>query len=149
MLQGIIGGDIALTTKLDPALWCTRIDRSQIEQIIVNLAVNAGAAMPEGGTLLFSTRNHVESGTGHSGVPPGHYVELEVTDSGEGIDPDVMPHLFEPFFTTRPRGEGTGLGLASVYGIVEQAGGSIEATSEVGAGATFRILLPASDETDA
>jgi PAS domain S-box-containing protein len=145
MLQGIIEGDIALTTKLDPTLWCTRIDHSQIEQIIVNLAVNAGAAMPEGGTLLFSTRNHIESGTGRSGVAPGNYVELEVTDTGEGIDPDVMPHLFEPFFTTRPRGEGTGLGLATVYGIVEQAGGSIEATSERGAGATFRILLPAAE----
>jgi hypothetical protein len=87
MLQGIIGGDIAITTKLDPALSFTRIGHSQIEQIIVNLAVNASTTMPEGGTLLFSTRNHVESGTGPSGVPPGNYVEVDVTDSGEGIDP--------------------------------------------------------------
>jgi len=149
MLPGIIGDDTEITVKLDSALWSTSIDYSQIEQIIVNLAVNARSAMPEGGTLLFSTRNYVEDGSQHSEIAPGHYVELEVTDSGEGIDPEILPHLFEPFFTTKPRGEGTGLGLASVYGIVEQAGGITEAISEPGAGATFRILLPATSETDA
>lgn len=149
VLPRMIGDDIEITVDPDGDLWSTRVDLAQIEQIIINLAVNAGAAMPDGGRLLFKTRNVVEDGTRHSGIVPGDFVELEVTDSGQGIDPEILPNLFEPFFTTRPRGEGTGLGLATVYGIVDQAGGTIEAISEPGAGATFRILLPATVETDA
>ena len=149
VLPGLIADDIEVTVELDADLRSTRVDLSQIEQIIVNLAVNASAAMPDGGTLVFKTRNAVEDGTRHAGIEPGDYVELEATDNGEGIDPAILPNLFEPFFTTRPRGEGAGLGLATVYGIVDQAGGTIEASSEPGAGATFRILLPAITEADA
>ena len=146
VLPRMIGDDIEITVELEDDLRNTRVDVSQIEQVVVNLAVNASAAMPEGGTLNFKTRNVVEDGTRHAGIAPGDYVELEVTDDGEGIDPEILPNLFEPFFTTRPSGEGTGLGLATVYGIVDQAGGAIEASSEPGAGATFRILLPAVTE---
>lgn len=148
VLPRMIGNDIEVTVELDPDLRNTRGDLSQIEQIIVNLAVNASAAMPDGGTLHFKTRNIAEDGTRRAGISPGDYVEIEVTDSGAGIDPEILPNLFEPFFTTRPRGEGTGLGLATVYGVVDRAGGSIAASNEPGAGATFRILLPATDETD-
>ena len=148
VLPGLIADDIEVTVELDADLRSTRVDLSQIEQIIVNLAVNASAAMPDGGMLVFKTRNAVEDGTRHAGIAPGEYVELEATDDGEGIDPAIVPHLFEPFFTTRPPGEGAGLGLATVYGIVDQAGGTIEASSEPGTGATFRILLPATAETE-
>lgn len=145
MLPRTIGEDIEVTVGLDPALWTTRIDLSQIEQIIVNLALNAGDAMPHGGTLLLKTTNVVEAGAGRAGLEPGNYVQLEVTDNGQGIDPEILPKLFEPFFTTKPRGEGTGLGLATVYGIVDAAGGAVEVNSEPGAGATFRVLLPAAE----
>lgn len=149
MLPRMIGEDVEVTVALEDDLRSIRIDLSQIEQIIVNLAVNARAAMPSGGTLAFKTRNVVVSGAEHPQIASGDYVELEVTDNGEGIDPVILPNLFEPFFTTRPRGEGPGLGLATVYGIVDRAGGMIEVSSEPGAGATFRILLPAIAETDA
>jgi len=148
MLARLMGEGIEVSIALDPDLRATRIDLSQIEQVIVNLAVNARTAMPQGGTLELRTANSVEDGSETTGIEPGEYVALEVTDDGEGIDPEILPKLFEPFFTTRPRGEGTGLGLATVYGIVEQAGGTIEASSEPGAGATFRILLPATSGTD-
>ncbi|MGH2697702.1 MAG: sensor histidine kinase, partial [Actinomycetota bacterium] len=143
MLPRAIGEDIEVTVELEPDLWSTRIDLSQIEQTIVNPAVNARDAMPRGGVLSLKTSNVVEEGIERT----GNYVQLEVTDNGEGIDPEILPKVFEPFFTTKARGEGTGLGLATVYGIVDRAGGSVEASNEPGAGATFRILLPVA-ETD-
>ncbi|MGH2790759.1 MAG: two-component system sensor histidine kinase NtrB [Actinomycetota bacterium] len=144
LLPRTLGQDIGLETKLDPELWNTMIDVSQLEQIIVNLAVNAREAMPDGGHLEFSTSNVVLGETSEqAAVGAGRYVQLTVADDGRGIKPDVLAKMFEPFFTTKPRGEGSGLGLASVYGIVEQAGGLVDATSEPGQGATFRILLPA------
>jgi two-component system, cell cycle sensor histidine kinase and response regulator CckA len=149
MLSHTSGADIEVTLELEPGLWPVRIDLSQIEQTVVNLALNAGAAMPEGGNLLLKTTNVERQPSERTAVGPGKYVQLEVTDDGEGIDPVILPKVFEPFFTTKPRGEGTGLGLATVYGIVEQAGGAVEVSSEPGAGATFRLLLPATSETDA
>ena len=149
MVDRLMGEDVAVSVDLDPDLRTTRVDLSQIEQVIINLAVNARAAMPQGGALLLRTANTVEDGMGPTGIKAGEYVALEVTDNGRGIDPEILPKLFEPFFTTQPRGEGTGLGLAAVYGIVEQAGGTVEASGEVGAGATFRVLLPATAEADA
>jgi two-component system, cell cycle sensor histidine kinase and response regulator CckA len=138
-----IGAEIEITVELEPNLLSTRIDLSLIEQTVVNLALNAAAAMPQGGNLLLRTTN-VERPPSDGG--PGRFVQLEVTDDGEGIDPELLPKLFEPFFSTRPRGEGTGLGLATVYGIVDQAGGTVEVSSEPGVGATFRVLLPAVDD---
>jgi len=149
ILPSLLGEDVGITVKLESSLWSTRIDLAQIEQVVSNLAVNASAAMPDGGTITFATRNTVEDGTRHSDIAPGDYVELEVTDNGQGIDPKILSNLFEPFFTTRPFGEGTGLGLATAYGIVDQAGGTIVVNSEREAGATFRILLPAVTQADA
>jgi two-component system, cell cycle sensor histidine kinase and response regulator CckA len=141
MLTHTVGPNIEITVELEPRPWSTRIDLAQIEQTVVNLALNAGAAMPQGGNLLLRTTNlEREPSGGDAGS--GRFVQLEVTDDGEGIDPELIPKLFEPFFTTRPRGEGTGLGLATVYGIVDQAGGTVEVSSTPGAGATFRVLLP-------
>ncbi|MGH2752417.1 MAG: PAS domain S-box protein [Actinomycetota bacterium] len=148
LLTRSLGEDIEIQVDLAPDLWATRIDLSQMEQVLVNLADNARGAMPSGGTLLFRTGNLVVEGGDRTDLRPGRYVQLEVSDSGEGIDPAILPKLFEPFFTTKPRGEGAGLGLATVYGIVDRAGGAVEVSSKMGAGARFRILLPAGEEGD-
>jgi CheY-like chemotaxis protein len=122
------------------------MDPSQVDQVLVNLAVNARDAMPGGGRLAFGTHLERQNGDGGDGpvaaLPPGEYVVLTVADTGEGMDPVTRQHAFEPFFTTKPKGKGTGLGLATVYGIVKQNSGFIDVESEQGAGTTFRISLP-------
>jgi two-component system cell cycle sensor histidine kinase/response regulator CckA len=143
LLRRIIGEHIRLETRLDPAGGAIHADLGQIEQVILNLVVNARDAMPRGGSLLLSTEE-VELGEGDPAgeLPPGRYVQLVVTDSGVGIAPEVREHLFEPFFTTKERGQGTGLGLATVHGIVYQSGGRIRVESEPGQGSRFTLLLP-------
>jgi PAS domain S-box-containing protein len=141
MLRRLIGEDVLLTIDAQPDLGRVRADPAQLEQVIVNLAVNARDAMPRGGRLSVTTRDTV-LGEGEAGAGPGPHVMLAVADTGHGMTTEVRRHLFEPFFTTRPAGQGTGLGLATVYGIVKQAGGHIAVETGPGAGTTFRIYLP-------
>ncbi|MFI5934384.1 ATP-binding protein [Actinoplanes sp. NPDC051494] len=146
LLRRAIGEHITLVTELDPELWRVQADPSQLEQILVNLAVNARDAMPGGGTLSIGTGN--TELTGSEAVPaPGRYVEVRVGDSGTGMPPEVVERAFEPFYTTKPQGAGTGLGLATVYGIATGAGGDVRIRSAAGAGTTITILLPATDVT--
>jgi PAS domain S-box-containing protein len=145
MLKRIIGEDVSLRTELAPGLGTIRADAGQLEQVLVNLAVNARDAMPGGGRLLIRTANaelDPEACRSRSGLRPGPHVELTVSDTGHGMSDEVKRHLFEPFFTTKPQGRGTGLGLATIYGIVKQSGGDMEVSSAVGRGAAFRMLLP-------
>src|SRR6185503_10413287 len=144
----LIGERIRLVTQLDPSLGSVRADPGQIEQVLVNLVVNARDAMPDGGTLTIRTQNFevdIVSSRRHFGAPPGSYVVLSVADTGVGIDPDTQKRIFEPFFTTKDKPHGTGLGLATVYGIVRQSGGQVFVESEPGHGATFTIYLPRVD----
>jgi two-component system cell cycle sensor histidine kinase/response regulator CckA len=146
MLRRLVGEDIALTLALEPAAIRVKADAGQIEQILMNLVVNARDAMPSGGSLRIETKC-VELNARdlrHTGslLPAGRYAVIAVSDTGTGIDPETKTHLFEPFFTTKPVGEGTGLGLATVYGIVKQSGGEVTVQSELGHGATFTVLLP-------
>jgi hypothetical protein len=148
LLSRSLGEHVELVVQpgLDvPMVWA---DRGQMEQILVNLAVNARDAMPEGGSLTIETgmsELDLEYSLSHPGVEPGRYAELTVSDTGGGMGPDVVPHIFEPFFTTKPQGEGTGLGLATLHGIVRAAGGAVNVYSEEGIGTTFRVYIPASE----
>ena len=143
-LSRLIGEDLQLSLQLGKELWPLKADPVQLEQIVMNLATNARDAMPNGGQLSIETRN-VELDEAYCrtqpDITPGEYILLAFSDSGTGIAPAVLPHIFEPFFTTKEKGKGTGLGLATIYGIVKQSGGHITVHSEVG-GTTFKIFLP-------
>jgi PAS domain S-box-containing protein len=145
MLRRMIGSHVELTTKLDPNPCCVKCDQSQLEQVLVNLAVNARDAMPEGGKLSIQTANLCLDEADARNFPllqPGPHVQLIVSDTGVGMNMETQAHIFEPFFTTKQIGKGTGLGLATVYGVVKQSGGIVEVQSEPGKGSTFRIYLP-------
>lgn len=146
MLQRLIGEDITLTTELAPSLHWVMADQGQMEQVIMNLAVNARDAMPKGGRLTIATKNveiRPDDRLVAAGRSPGPYVQLSVADTGTGMTETVKAKIFEPFFTTKGVGKGTGLGLATVYGIIQQAGGQIDVSTAIGVGTTFSILLPA------
>ncbi len=148
LLRRTLGEQVVLRTSLAPDLWPIMADHGQLEQILLNLTVNARDAMPDGGTLTLDTENIEVDGvyaTAHPALEPGRYVRLRVSDSGMGMDRETVGRAFEPFFTTKAKGDGTGLGLATVHGIVTQAGGSVQIYSEPGLGTTFTILLPTTD----
>ncbi len=146
LLCRVISADVRLRTQLEPGLPCVFADAGQMEQVMLNLVLNSRDAMPSGGTIVVRTA-HVSLPAPHQHrlgfVPAGDYVTLSVKDAGVGMAPEVMVRLFEPFFTTKPQGRGTGLGLATVHGIVSQSSGHITVESAPGAGAEFTVYLPA------
>jgi PAS domain S-box-containing protein len=149
LLKRTIGEDVDLQIVPRDGLWITKVDPGQVEQVLMNLAVNARDAMPDGGALVIETSNEVvdeDHAKRNEGLREGDYVCLTVSDTGRGMTDEVRAQIFEPFFTTKKRGEGTGLGLATVYGIVKQLNGYIACYSEVDHGTTFRIYFPAAEE---
>ncbi|MEE8585685.1 MAG: PAS domain S-box protein, partial [Acidobacteriota bacterium] len=149
LLARMLGENIGLRTKLPPTLGRIRCDQAQLEQVIIQLVVNARDAMPRGGRLTIEATNvdfPRQQPFRQFVVPAGRYVELSVRDTGSGMDSETLAHIFEPFFTTKEKRHGTGLGLATVYGIVKQSGGYVSADSEPGAGTAFRIYFPRLEE---
>jgi two-component system, cell cycle sensor histidine kinase and response regulator CckA len=145
LLRRLIGEKVKLDLVHGRDLWPVKVDVSQFEQVIVNLAVNARDAMPDGGKLTVRTANVTSEASGqlaYKGMPPADYVRIDITDTGSGIAPDIVDKIFEPFFSTKEVGKGTGLGLSTVYGIVKQTGGFIYVDSEAGQGTSFHIFLP-------
>jgi CheY-like chemotaxis protein len=147
MLQRVIGDDVEIEVRAGPGLGQVRADLTQVEQLVLNLALNARDAMPGGGRVTIETRHvRVDAGDATSPAPPGRHVLLAVSDEGVGIDTETRKHIFEPFFTTKAEGAGSGIGLATVQAIVEQIGGTICVDSELGVGTTFRVYLPCAAE---
>jgi len=146
MLRPLIGEDVVLTTELDPALGPIEADPGQLHQVVMNLVVNARDAMPAGGRISIETANADIGERDDDAIDPGRYVTLTVRDAGEGMDEQTLAQIFEPFFTTKESAKGTGLGLATVYGIVKQSGGYVAVESELGAGSAFTIYLRRADE---
>ncbi|MEO0814601.1 MAG: ATP-binding protein, partial [Myxococcota bacterium] len=146
MLQRLLREDVLIETQLDSDPWSVRIDPGAMEQVLINLCVNARDAMPNGGRLQVEVRNRTLDATPSIGIRSGEYVQLRVSDEGTGIDPAVLPRIFEPFFTTKEQGKGTGLGLSTCYGVVKQAGGHLDVQSEPGHGSTFSVFLPRAAE---
>ena len=149
LLRRLLGEDVELATIAPSLLWRVKGDPNQIEQVVINLAVNARDAMPNGGKLTLEITNTVlddELAQQHVGLPPGRYVVLAISDTGMGMDEETQRRAFEPFFTTKPKGRGTGLGLATSYGIIQQHGGNIWVYSEINHGTTFKIYLPGIDD---
>jgi CheY-like chemotaxis protein len=144
LLRPLIGENIDLVTVLSPEAAHTRADAGQLEQVIMNLVVNAKDAMPAGGRLTLRTENVTldENHRSQQFIRPGNYVTLMVSDTGMGMNRETQSRIFEPFFTTKEKGKGTGLGLSTVYGIVKQSGGYVMVQSELGRGTTFQIYLP-------
>jgi signal transduction histidine kinase len=145
MLARMLGEDVVLSTAFDSELGPTLADPTQIEQVVLNLALNGRDAMPDGGNLMLETGSlelGPEDARPHSDLEPGSYVTLAVRDTGVGIEPHVLEKVFDPFFTTKGVGEGTGLGLATVHGIVSQSGGVVCVESTPGTGTTFTVCLP-------
>ncbi|HZC72733.1 MAG TPA: PAS domain S-box protein [Jatrophihabitans sp.] len=150
LLRGSLGGQVRIDTSLDPGVPEVLADRGRLEQMLINLALNARDAMPDGGMLRIATsaaRIDDDGAWLQPALAAGDYVELTVADTGTGMSAEVQEHIFEAFFTTKPADQGTGLGLATVHGIVDEAGGSIEVESTPDVGTSFRILLPAADST--
>jgi CheY-like chemotaxis protein len=149
LMRRTLGENIPVTMQFAADLPRVKADPSKIEQVLLNLVVNARDAMPEGGRLRIETArvDLAEAEAAREGLPPGRYAVVSVHDTGVGMAPDVATRVFEPFFTTKERGKGTGLGLAMVYGIVKQAGGSVSVRSAPGEGTIFRVALPATEES--
>ena len=146
-LRAVLAPGVEVEVRLEPELYAIKVDPAQFEQVITNLAMNAGDAMPNGGRLILETHNATldeEYARLHPGVRAGRYAELTISDSGEGMDGATRQRIFEPFFTTKGQGKGTGLGLAMVYGIVNQSGGHIDVESNLGVGTVFRVYVPRS-----
>jgi signal transduction histidine kinase len=149
MLQRAIGRNIEVETQLAGDTWPVFADPGQLDRVLMNLGLNARDAMPNGGTLRLRTENVMldpDSASEHPGLTPGAYVRIVVEDTGTGIPPAVLSKLFEPFVTTKPPGVGTGLGLSTAYGIVEQTGGAIQVSTTPGRGSRFSVYLPKAED---
>jgi signal transduction histidine kinase len=148
LLERVIGENIELVSHIEEGLWMVSADRGQMEQVLFNLTINARDAMASGGLVTIDTANidvDESYAATHPGMKPGRYVRLRVSDTGSGMEESVLQHVFEPFYSTKPHGQGTGLGLPTVYGIIAQVGGEIQLYSEPGIGTTCRVLIPATD----